>query len=61
MSDYGGVDLYSVLELDVTASAADVRAAYRRLAIAWHPDKHPPESRERATSMFQLVAQVRNS
>ena len=31
------IDLYEVLEVDRTASSEDIRAAYRRLALAWHP------------------------
>jgi len=35
------VEHYDALELDPTASAADVRAAYLRLARRFHPDSHP--------------------
>ena len=31
------IDLYEVLEVDCKASSDDIRAAYRRLALAWHP------------------------
>jgi preprotein translocase subunit Sec63 len=31
------IDLYEVLEVDRKASSVDIRAAYRRLALAWHP------------------------
>ncbi|KAI8104397.1 hypothetical protein M9434_002955 [Picochlorum sp. BPE23] len=36
--------LYDVLELEATASAEDVRRAYRKLALKWHPDKQIQES-----------------
>jgi DnaJ-class molecular chaperone len=34
------VNHYAVLGIDKTASTADVRKAYRALAIALHPDKN---------------------
>jgi preprotein translocase subunit Sec63 len=37
------IDLYAVLELPVTATDDDVRKAYRRLAVRWHPDKNPED------------------
>lgn len=35
---------YAVLELPMTASEQDVRKAYRRLAVRWHPDKNLHDS-----------------
>lgn len=26
---------------------------YRKLAMQWHPDKHPPEERAKATEVFE--------
>jgi len=34
------MDCYSVLEVPPDASTATIRAAYRRLAQEWHPDKN---------------------
>uniref|UniRef100_A0A0G4HVN7 J domain-containing protein n=1 Tax=Chromera velia CCMP2878 TaxID=1169474 RepID=A0A0G4HVN7_9ALVE len=33
-------DHYGVLELDPSASPDDIKKAYRRQALKWHPDKH---------------------
>lgn len=51
-------DLYAVLGLDKEASEDDIKAAYRRLCIAFHPDKHSndePEQRETASRQFMAI------
>ena len=37
---YTAMDCYSVLEVPPNASTEIIRAAYRRLAQEWHPDKN---------------------
>ncbi len=34
-------DYYEVLEVTRTASAGDLKASYRKLAMKWHPDRNP--------------------
>ncbi|MCA9638133.1 MAG: J domain-containing protein, partial [Myxococcales bacterium] len=42
-------DHYTILGVDPKASADEIKRAYRRLALATHPDRHPdqPEAEER--------------
>ena len=52
------VDLYKVLGVESSASAEDIRKAYRKLALLHHPDKHATstdEARAHASAQFQRV------
>ena len=41
-------DYYSILGLKQGASKDEIKKAYRRLAMQWHPDKNPsPEARQK--------------
>ena len=43
----GTETLYAVLGLRQTANSTDIRKAYRRLALQWHPDKcHEPDAHQ---------------
>ena len=41
-----------MLGLPESATAKEIKRAYRQLALKWHPDKHPAETREQAHKMF---------
>ncbi|KAI3610839.1 hypothetical protein WG66_007022 [Moniliophthora roreri] len=52
------VDLYAILELDDKAKTEDIKKAYRRLALKYHPDKHATASESAkadASTKFQQV------
>ena len=48
---------YEILGVDRNASDAQLKKAYRKLAVRWHPDKNL-DSREEAERMFKLVAEA---
>jgi DnaJ homolog subfamily C member 9 len=56
--DQDSVDLYQVLSLTSDASQDDIKKAYRKLALLYHPDKHTNSSesaRRDASTKFQQV------
>lgn len=46
--------LYETLEVPASASDEEIKKAYRRLALRWHPDKNPDDPE--ATSKFQRIS-----
>ena len=50
-------DHYATLGVDRTASDKDIRKAYRREALRWHPDKNP-DDREGSEARFIQVAEA---
>ena len=49
------IDYYQVLGLDHTASEAEIKKAYRDLALSFHPDKN---SEQNAHAQFQLISEA---
>jgi DnaJ-class molecular chaperone len=52
------LDYYQVLGVSRSASAEDVKKAYRRLALQWHPDRHPAADREAAETTFKRISEA---
>jgi len=50
-------DYYELLGLDRGASDADIKKAYRKLAVKWHPDKNPDDPAT-AEAMFKSIAEA---
>jgi len=47
---------YERLELPIGATKEEIKAAFKKLAVKWHPDKHPAgERREFAAARFEDV------
>lgn len=51
-------DLYAILNVDKTASKAEIKKAYHKAALANHPDKVPAEQREEAEIKFKAASQA---
>ena len=47
--------LYADLEIQESASADDVKRAYRALSLQWHPDRNPDPT---ATARFQTISRA---
>ena len=51
------MDLYAILEVRRDATEAEIKRAYRKQAIKWHPDKNPGNSEE-AEVRFKFIAEA---
>ena len=49
-------DYYQTLEVAKTASADEIKKAYRKLAIKYHPDKNPGD--KAAEERFKEISQA---
>lgn len=47
-------DFYEVLGVSKTATAAEIKAAYRKLALKWHPDKNQDKKAEAETKFKEI-------
>ena len=52
-----GKDYYNILNLNKNASDSEIKKAYRKLAIKWHPDKNP-ENKENAEKKFKEISEA---
>jgi DnaJ-class molecular chaperone len=50
-------DYYKILGVDEKASAADIKKAYKKLALKWHPDKNP-DNRQQAENKFKKISEA---
>ena len=54
MSD---IDYYQVLEIHRNAFQADIKKAYKKMALKWHPDKNP-DNKEEADKRFKEISEA---
>ncbi|KAJ3085793.1 hypothetical protein HK102_013830 [Quaeritorhiza haematococci] len=57
MSSERAEDYYEILGLERTATDDEIKRAYRKEALKWHPDKNP-DNRHEAEVRFKLVAEA---
>lgn len=52
-----GADYYRTLQVDRSSSDDDLKKAYRKLAMKWHPDKNPNNKKE-AEAKFKQISEA---
>lgn len=52
-----GKSYYEILEITQSANDAEIKKAYRSLALRWHPDKNPNNSQE-AEIRFKEISEA---
>ncbi|KAJ0037861.1 hypothetical protein Pint_23136 [Pistacia integerrima] len=52
-----GVDYYNILKVTRNATDDDLKKAYKRLAMKWHPDKNPVNKKE-AEAKFKQISEA---
>eukprot|EP00250_Pteridium_aquilinum_P018621 c24144_g3_i1 orf=272-1318(-) len=52
-----GVDYYEMLKVGRSASEDDIKKAYKRLAMRWHPDKNP-DTKTEAEAKFKQISEA---
>ncbi|KAJ0680478.1 putative DnaJ domain, Chaperone J-domain superfamily [Helianthus annuus] len=53
-----GIDYYNILKVNRNASVEDLKKAYRRLAMIWHPDKNLNKNKSEAEAKFKQISEA---
>lgn len=48
-------DYYDILGINKSASAQEIKTAYRKKALEWHPDRHQGSDKEEAEKKFKEI------
>ncbi|KAL9246430.1 hypothetical protein vseg_019965 [Gypsophila vaccaria] len=52
------MDYYNILKVSRTSGDDELRRMYKRLAMTWHPDRHPSGTKGLAEAKFKLVCEA---
>ncbi|KAJ2371442.1 hypothetical protein H4S02_009555, partial [Coemansia sp. RSA 2611] len=52
-----GKDYYAILGVSKTASEDELKKAYRKLALKWHPDRHADDKQD-AEVKFKNISEA---
>lgn len=52
---------WKVLGVDIHASEEEIKKAYRKIVMEWHPDRLPPEQREEAQRRIDEATKARDA
>ena len=53
-----GADYYKILGVKRSASDREIKKAFRKLSLKWHPDKNEPDMKEEAEAKFKSIAEA---
>ena len=51
-------EYYDLLGVSKNADEGEIKKAYRKLAIKYHPDKSPEDKKEEYTKKFQQISEA---
>jgi len=51
-------DYYEILGINKNASVEEIKQAYRKLALQYHPDRVPPEKKKEAEEKFKEISEA---
>jgi DnaJ-domain-containing protein 1 len=53
-----GKNYYEILNIDSNATQEEIKEAYRKLVLIYHPDKVPPEKKKEAAEYFRKIQEA---